>query len=186
MARSGLLSALASAAKRGAGIVLRSAASRPTSTPKPASTPKPRAPKPASPGPHSTPSGSDGRLDGVDYAPHRDGDADPGEVVWAWIPYEEDHSQGKDRPVIVIGFDGPLLVVVPLTSKDQDGREDTLALGTGPWDPEGRPSWVKLDRLIGVVPDTVRREGAALDRARFDQVVARLTAIHGPTLRLTA
>lgn len=165
---------LASATMRGASTLLRQSRSTPTRSPQPA--------KPAGP---SRGAGSDGALDGIAYAPHRDGDADPGEVVWAWIPFEEDHSQGKDRPAIAIGYDGPLLVVVPLTSKDQHGRDDTFGIGTGPWDPEGRPSWVKLNRLIGVAPGAVRREGAALDRARFDQVVARLKAIHGPQLRLT-
>ena len=42
----------------------------------------------------------------ISYAPHADGQADPGEVVWAWVPYEEDATQGKDRPVLVIGEDG--------------------------------------------------------------------------------
>src|SRR3954468_725955 len=37
------------------------------------------------------------------YAPKADGRPDPGEVVWAWVPYEEDPTQGKDRPVLVIG-----------------------------------------------------------------------------------
>ena len=39
------------------------------------------------------------------YAPEQDGDPDPGEVVWAWIPYEDDPKQGKDRPVIVLGWE---------------------------------------------------------------------------------
>lgn len=166
---------MASAARRAASTLLRPSRSTPTSAPKPA---RPSAPQRGA--------GPDGALDGIVYAPHRDGDADPGEVVWAWIPYEEDASQGKDRPAIAIGYDGPLLVVVPLTSKDQGSRADTFGIGTGPWDPAGRPSWVRLDRLIGVRPDAVRREGTALERARFDQVVARLKAIHGPQLRLTA
>ncbi|MCW2601996.1 MAG: hypothetical protein JWN61_131 [Pseudonocardiales bacterium] len=173
---------MASAALRGAGTLLRQSRSAPAKPPKP---PKAPAPSTTAAPPKKAAHGSDGALDAIVYAPHRDGDADPGEVVWAWIPYEEDHAQGKDRPAIAIGYDGPLLVVVPLTSKDQDGREDTFALGTGPWDPAGRPSWVKLDRLIGVQPGAVRREGAALDRARFDQVVARIKTIHGAQLRLT-
>ena len=37
------------------------------------------------------------------YEPVADGQPDPGEVVWAWVPYEEDPSQGKDRPVLLIG-----------------------------------------------------------------------------------
>jgi hypothetical protein len=32
----------------------------------------------------------------LQYAPVGDGQPDPGEVVWAWVPFEEDHSQGKD------------------------------------------------------------------------------------------
>ena len=33
------------------------------------------------------------------YAPENDGQPDPGEVVWAWVPYEDDPTLGKDRPV---------------------------------------------------------------------------------------
>jgi len=50
-----------------------------------------------------------------------------------------------------------------------------MDVGTGAWDPEGRPSEVRLDRLLRLDPQAVRREGAALDRARFDCVVAAAT-----------
>ncbi|MDE0775631.1 MAG: hypothetical protein OSB43_05075, partial [Nocardioides sp.] len=43
---------------------------------------------------------------------------------------------------------------------------------TGGWDRQRRPSEVRLDRVLRLAPDAVRREGAALDRARFDQVAA--------------
>ena len=36
------------------------------------------------------------------YAPDPDGDPDPGEIVWTWVPFEDDPSQGKDRPVLVV------------------------------------------------------------------------------------
>ena len=39
----------------------------------------------------------------IEYTPCLDGDPDPGEVVWTWVPYEEDPMQGKDRPVVIIG-----------------------------------------------------------------------------------
>ena len=42
----------------------------------------------------------------LDYSPDLDGRADPGEVVWAWVAYEEDAGQGKDRPVLVVGREG--------------------------------------------------------------------------------
>lgn len=110
------------------------------------------------------------------YAPDLDGAADPGEVVWTWVPYEEDHTRGKDRPVLVIGRDGSWLLALILSTRDPDGRpprhrERWLDLGTGAWDPRGRPSEVRLDRVLRVDPHAVRREGAVLDRCRFDAVV---------------
>src|ERR1700753_4523951 len=36
------------------------------------------------------------------YSPHADGAPDPGEVVWTWVPYEENDGRGKDRPVLVV------------------------------------------------------------------------------------
>ena len=44
-----------------------------------------------------------GRLH-PEYSPRRDGDPDPGEVVWAWVPHQEDRTQGKDRPTLILGY----------------------------------------------------------------------------------
>ena len=118
----------------------------------------------------------------VSYAPEHDGEADAGEVVWTWVPYEDDPTQGTDRPVLVLGHDGPLLVGVQLSSKDHDGRGDArewLPVGRGGWDAEGRPSYADASRLLRIRPGDVRREGAALDRARFDEVLARVALLHG-------
>ena len=119
----------------------------------------------------------------VEYSPEIDGEADPGEVVWAWVPYQEDPNRGKDRPVVVIGratgadVAGDRLVGVPLTSKKKR-RADHVPVGTGGWDPQGRPSWAKVDRLIEFDGDDVRREGSVLDRNRFDDVVGNLARYH--------
>jgi hypothetical protein len=104
--------------------------------------------------------------------------ADPGEIVWAWVPFEEDHSQGKDRPVLVIGRDGPWLLALPLTSKDhgRDTAQEARAgrhwtdIGSGTWDNRGRASEVRVDRILRVDQAGVRREGAVLDEGRFNQV----------------
>jgi hypothetical protein len=106
----------------------------------------------------------------IEYSPSIDGDPDPGEVVWAWVPYEEDPSQGKDRPVVVIGRRGDRLVGVPLTSRRND-REAQVAMGTGDWDPERRPSYARIWRMLELDPTSMRREGAVLDRNRFDRLV---------------
>ena len=114
-------------------------------------------------------------FDGVtiEYNPDLDGDADPGEVVWTWVPWEEDPTQGKDRPVVIVGHRGLMLVGVPLTSKPHD-NEHQIAVGTGPWDRDGRVSYAKLDRILEVDPSQVRREGSILDRRHFDAIVAAL------------
>lgn len=107
-----------------------------------------------------------------DYSPALDGDADPGEVVWAWVPFEEDYSQGKDRPVLVIGRSDSYLLGLMLTSKDHSNSRTTdpnyLDIGAGVWDKEGRDSEVKLNRVIQLNPNGIRREGAIMDRATFD------------------
>ncbi|CAM3080889.1 type II toxin-antitoxin system PemK/MazF family toxin [Prescottella defluvii] len=113
----------------------------------------------------------------VEYAPDLDGRADPGEVVWTWVAYEDDPSQGKDRPVLVVGRDHHTLLGLMLSSNS--GRDDDrnwLALGAGTWDSEHRPSWVRLDRVLDVPEAGIRREGAVLDRTRFETVAARLRA----------
>lgn len=109
------------------------------------------------------------------YQPALDGDADPGEVVWTWVAYEEDPTQGKDRPVVVIGRFVDRLAVIALTTKHHPERDDELDMGTGRWDAAGRVSYAKVDRIILVAPEDVRREGAVLDRARFDRLVDRLS-----------
>lgn len=106
----------------------------------------------------------------VAYAPARDGDADPGEIVWTWVPYEDDPSRGKDRPVLVIGSWGADVAALQLTSRRHDDRHHHPV---GVWDPrDGRQSWLKLDRVLRLDPDGIRREGAVLDRDRFRAAVA--------------
>jgi hypothetical protein len=109
------------------------------------------------------------------YAPDHDGDPDPGEIVWTWVPYEENDGRGKDRPVLVVAREpqGTLLAVM-LSSKEHDGDRDWVPLGAGPWDRTGRDSWVALDRVLRVHPEGMRREACALDRARFNVVADSL------------
>ena len=113
----------------------------------------------------------------IEYSPCLDGDPDPGEVVWTWVPYEDDPSQGKDRPVVIIGRRSANLLAVALTSKAHD-NEMQVVVGRGPWDREGRVSYAKVERLIDVDPDRVRREGAVLERRHFDDVVAGVRRTH--------
>jgi len=111
----------------------------------------------------------------VTYAPKIDGDPDAGEVVWTWVPFEENDGRGKDRPVLVIGRrDDAWVYAVKLTSKAHDGDRDFFPIGSGPWDSQGRPSWVDVDQVYLVHRDGMRREAAALDGERFARVAALL------------
>ncbi|HEY3535688.1 MAG TPA: type II toxin-antitoxin system PemK/MazF family toxin [Pedococcus sp.] len=130
-----------------------------------------------------------GDFEGVpdlSYNPRPDGRPDPGEIVWTWVPFEEDHRQGKDRPVLIVGREGDQLLALMLTSKDHDrdsaqearhGRH-WVDIGSGAWDREGRPSEVRVDRVVRVDPHAVRREGAVLARERFEQVATAVRARH--------
>jgi hypothetical protein len=118
----------------------------------------------------------------AEYAPHQDGVPDPGEVVWTWVPFEEDHRQGKDRPVLVVARRRRRLLALMLTSKDhdRDARNEArhgrywIDIGEGGWDAQHRPSEVRVDRVLQLDPKTARRIGAVLDRREFDLVAAAL------------
>lgn len=115
----------------------------------------------------------------IDYAPDRDGEPDPGEIVWAWVPYEEDERIGKDRPLICVGraSDAPGdFVGLMLSSRSHEGDQDWVFLGSGAWDDDSRPSWVRTDRLLGLPPHGIRRECVALDRQRFLKLLSDVVA----------
>src|SRR3954466_15075752 len=105
---------------------------------------------------------------GVQSRPRADGRPDPGEVVWAWVPYDEGDGRGKDRPVLVVGRRGADLVGLMLSSQDHDrdaadearyGRT-WMDVGRGGWDPRGRPSEEGPSRLLLLPPCSTPRGGA--------------------------
>ncbi|MCX4672077.1 type II toxin-antitoxin system PemK/MazF family toxin [Streptomyces sp. NBC_01381] len=127
------------------------------------------------------------------YAPAHDGDPDPGEIVWTWVPYEENDGRGKDRPVLVVAReDRGTLLAVQLSSKRHGGDRGGVSparakprawgrvpIGSGPWDRTGRDSWVDIDRVLRVHEKGMRREACAIDRMRFNLVVRRLQERYG-------
>lgn len=94
------------------------------------------------------------------------------------MPFEEDHTLGKDRPVLLIGRDGRWLLGLQVTSKDHDrdaGQEARagrywIDIGTGAWDSQRRPSEARVNRIIRIDPTSVRRVGAVLDEDIFKAV----------------
>jgi hypothetical protein len=119
-----------------------------------------------------------------EYSPELDHEPDPGEVVWTWVAYEEDASVGKDRPVAVVGrTDDRRLVALMLSSRDHDDDRGWISIGTGPWDRQGRESWVRRDRILAVHATAVRREGAILPRPTYESIVRGLQAAPARTTR---
>lgn len=113
------------------------------------------------------------------YSPNLNGRPDPGEIVWTWVPFEEDYSRGKDRPVLLIGHDGKWLIALMLSSTDHTGSthlgpgERWLDIGRGPWDRQGRDSEIRLDRKIRVDPASMRREGAIVPSDVYHRIVSQ-------------
>ncbi|MGW1596325.1 type II toxin-antitoxin system PemK/MazF family toxin [Streptomyces sp. NPDC002343] len=135
-------------------------------------------------GPHATTEADPREVGRVrtEYSPAPDGDPDPGEIVWTWVPFEENDGRGKDRPVLVVAREAAgTLLAVRLSSKRHDGNRDWVAIGGGPWDRSGRDSWVDVDRVLRLHERGMRREACALDRIRFELVRQRLRERYGWT-----
>ncbi|MCE7480782.1 type II toxin-antitoxin system PemK/MazF family toxin [Microbacterium profundi] len=116
----------------------------------------------------------------VGYSPAKDDAPDSGEIIWTWVPYEENDGRGKDRPVLVIGRQSADRVyAVRMTSKPHDRDRDFLSIGSGAWDSQGRESWVDIELLYSVHDGGMRREAAVLKRALYDRVASALISRYG-------
>ncbi len=116
----------------------------------------------------------------TEYSPAHDGDPDPGEIVWTWVPFEENDGRGKDRPVLVVAREAAgTFLAVRLSSKGRAGDREWVPIGSGPWDRSGRDSWVAVDRVLRLHEQGMRREACALDRMRFNSVRQRLRERYG-------
>lgn len=112
----------------------------------------------------------------LEYAPSMDGDPDPGEIVWTWVPYVENDGRGKDRPVLIIGrIDATTVFGCYVSSKY---HRDFISIGSGAWDSQGRESFVSPERILRVTHEGMRREGATVDRERFTDAVRGVLAFH--------
>ena len=111
------------------------------------------------------------------YDPHIDGDPDPGEIIWTWVPYVENDGRGKDRPVLIIARLGDQAVAgCYLSTKRHDGF---ISVGSGPWDAQGRESFVNPLRILFVSARGMRREGHTISSAQFGQAVRHIAELHG-------
>lgn len=112
----------------------------------------------------------------ISYSPEIDGDPDPGEIVWAWVPYAENDGRGKDRPVLLIArIDERSFAGCYLSTKRRYGF---VSVGRGRWDPQGRRSYLAPSRVLSVDIGGIRREGHVLVRDRFALAVSTVARMH--------
>lgn len=117
----------------------------------------------------------------LEYAPQMDGDPDPGEVVWTWVPYVENDGRGKDRPVLIIGrIDAATVVGCYVSTKH---HRNFISIGQGDWDAQGRESFLSPERILRITHDGMRREGALVSRDAFTAAVRGVLAFHGISKR---
>jgi hypothetical protein len=114
------------------------------------------------------------------YTPSTDGVADPGEIVWTWVPYQERDGRGKDRPVLVVAAEtAGTVLAVQLTSQEHPGRPGYVPVGAGSWDALRRPSFVDVTRVFRLHQGGMRREAAALDATHYATVRSVLMSRYG-------
>ena len=108
------------------------------------------------------------------YAPDLAGRAEAGEVVWAWVAFGEAEA-GRDRPVLVVGRNGSRLLALLLSDRaEHAGDPNWLGIDTADWAEDRRPGWVRLDRVLDVAEEGIRRQGAVFTVAQFELVAAHL------------
>lgn len=110
------------------------------------------------------------------YQPSPDGDPDPGEVVWTWVPYAEHDGRGKDRPVLIIARTSDGATAGCYLSTKQ--HRDFVSVGTGGWDSQGRTSYLAPDRILRVTAGGMRREGHVLPHDRFSVAIDAIAELH--------
>ena len=110
------------------------------------------------------------------YAADVAGRAEAGEVVWTFVVYPDNPDRGEDRPVLVVGRDHGTLLGLLLSTEAHPDEPNWVGVGSGSWAENGRASWVRLDRVLDVSEEGIRREGAILSEGVFEAVAARLRA----------
>lgn len=109
------------------------------------------------------------------YAPDMDGQAEPGEVVWIWAPSDGPEAPPRERAMLVIGRDRHTILGLLISPNPKHAdAESWLEIGAGEWDAAGRQCWIRLDRVLEVSEQGVRRQGALFPQRRFERIATRL------------
>ena len=104
---------------------------------------------------------------------------EPGEVVWIWAPSDGPDLPPRERAMLVVGRDRHTILGLLISPNPQHaGAEAWLDIGAGEWDASGRQCWIRLDRVLEVSEQGVRRQGALFPQRRFERIANRLRSTY--------
>lgn len=114
-----------------------------------------------------------------------DGQADSGEVVWVWVPAEGKQAPPRERAILVVGRTRTTVLGLLISPNPKHALDDAwLEIGSGEWDESGCDCWVRLDRLLEVSEEQVRRQGTLFRNAGSNESrIGCGRAITGPSRR---
>lgn len=113
------------------------------------------------------------------FAPDMDGQADSGEVVWVWVPAAGAQQPPQERAILVIGRTRTTVLGLLISPNPDHADEDKwLEIGRGEWDEQGRQCWIRLDRVLEISEEQVRRQGTLFPARRFERIANRLRSVY--------
>ena len=113
------------------------------------------------------------------YAPDMDGQADPGEVVWADIRPNRG-AEIQRRAVLIVGRNHHTLLTLLISSNEEHRNHDNwAAIGPGAWDMNSSESWVRLDKILEIPEAQILRRGLHMPERRYDRIAQRLREGYG-------
>ncbi len=113
------------------------------------------------------------------YAPNMDGQADPGEVVWADIRPRRGEEVQR-RAVLIIGRNRHTLLTLLISSNEDHADHDNwIHIGPGSWDMHRAESWVRVDKILEIPESQILRRGVYMPERRYDRIANRLRTDYG-------
>ena len=105
-------------------------------------------------------------------------DADPNDETTTTT--DDTTPKFTERALVVIGRTGDhVLGLITSPNPEHADDEKWLDIGSGPWDEQGRRSWLRLDKVIKVAETAIRRQGAVIPLGRFNRIASRLRNEYG-------
>ena len=116
---------------------------------------------------------------GIFYAPDMDGQAEPGEVVWANLHFVRQVGLER-RAVMVIGRNHHTLLGLLISSDPRHADDGNwFPIGNGPWSDKHDTSWVRMDKTL-LIPETfIQRRGVRMPIRRFERLASALRQDYG-------